>query len=63
MLTKVFDTLVAFVFVGMTIFGATTLYNVVKRAALIQVSKGLSSTYQFTKALSAGKTYDWEKQP
>ena len=61
MLTKVYDTLLALIFVGMTIFGASTLYNVVKREALIQVSRGLSSTYLFSKALSGGQTYDWER--
>jgi len=46
--------------VGVTVFGATTLYNIVKREALIQVNKGLLSTYQFSQALT-GTKFEWEQ--
>jgi len=59
-MTKIFDGLTALIFAGTLMFGADALYNVVKREALIRVSKGLHSTYKFTQALT-GEHYSWER--
>lgn len=60
MLEKIFDAILALVFTAMTVFSAPAIYNFVKREALIRVSKGLSSTYRFQKAIDL-ETYDWER--
>ena len=60
MITKVFDAFVSLIFAGTMLFGARSLHDFVKREALIRVSKGLSSTYRFSQALTHEK-FDWEK--
>lgn len=60
MFEKIFDAILALVFTVVTIFSAPAIYNFVKREALTQVRKGLSSTYRFQKAIDP-TTYDWEK--
>jgi hypothetical protein len=60
MLEKIFDAILALVFTAMTVFSAPMIYNFVKREALIRVSKGLNSTYKYSRALT-GETFDWEK--
>ena len=60
MLEKIFDGLLALVFVGMSLFGATALHNAIKRVALERVSQGLHSTYFLTRKLT-GESFDWEK--
>lgn len=60
MIEKIFDAILALVFTAMTVFSAPAIYHFVKQEALTQVSKGLSSTYRFQKAIDP-VTYDWEK--
>ena len=60
MMSKVFDAFVALIFNGVTAFSAVGFYNLVKREGLIQVSKGLSSTYVYSQRLT-GEHFDWEK--
>lgn len=59
MIGKIFDTFVAIIFTGITIFGASALYDLVKREALTQVGKGLSPITPYTRALT-GEHYSWE---
>ena len=59
MFEKLFDAILALVFTAMTIFSAPAIYHFVKREALMQVSRGLSSTYRFQKAIDP-TVYDWE---
>ncbi|MBI4404114.1 MAG: hypothetical protein HY537_08135 [Deltaproteobacteria bacterium] len=60
MIIKAYDSLLAIIFVGMMVFGASTFYNCVKRAALTQVARGLSPMTPFQRAISQ-KIYDWER--
>ena len=60
MIEKIFDAILALVFTAFTVFSAPTIYYVVKRAALIQVAKGLSPLTPFQRALDL-QVYDWER--
>lgn len=60
MIEKIFDAFVSVIFSGLVLFSAQSLYNGVKRAALIQVSHGRSSTYRYSQALT-GEHFHWEK--
>lgn len=60
MFEKIFDAILALVFTAVTFFSAPAIYNFVKREALTQVSKGLSSTYRFQKAIDP-TVYDWDR--
>ena len=60
MFEKIIDSLLAIVFVGMSLFGATEMYKIVRRESLLRVSKGLNSTYFYTRKLT-GESFDWER--
>ena len=60
MIEKIFDAFISAIFSGLVLFSAGSLYNGVKRAALVQVSHGLSSTYRYSQALT-GERFNWEK--
>lgn len=60
MMTKIFDVILVLALTAMTAFSAPVLYNLVKLEALIRVSKGLNSTYKYSRALT-GETFDWER--
>ena len=59
-MSKIFDVLMALAFLGVSLFGATAAYSFIRREALMQVRRGLSSTYMFTHRITNEK-FDWEK--
>jgi hypothetical protein len=59
MIEKITDALVALVFTAFTVFSAPAISHVVKRAALVQVAKGLSPLAPFQRAIDR-EYYSWE---
>ena len=60
MFEKIFDAILALIFAAFTVFSAPTIYYAVKRASLIQVSRGLSPMAPFQRAIDPTR-YDWDR--
>jgi hypothetical protein len=58
-MSKIFDALMALAFLGVSLFGATTAYDLIRISALKQVKHGLKSTYRFQQSIDRQR-FDWE---